>query len=136
MWTTWGHSTGNERATFQPWFVALCDALGATPPGPATDDHRFELPVRVVDREGREATNYIDAWRAGHFAIEAKAFAEGQHADAGLRRAYGQLRNYVAHVSGDAPPASSAIVPYCSRVGDGTRTRGCVVTSALLKQGD
>ncbi len=104
LWTTWGQSTGNERATFQPWFLALCEALGATPPGPAVDDYRFELPVRVVDREGRESTNFIDGWKANHFAIEAKAFTAGQNADAGLRKAYGQLRNYVAHVSGDAPP--------------------------------
>jgi hypothetical protein len=56
----WAPSTANERSSFQSWMLDLLDALGAERPVPPTDDHRFELPVRVVDREGREATNFID----------------------------------------------------------------------------
>ena len=97
-------TTANERAVFQPWMTRFCAALGVAPPESRTDDYRFELPVHVVDREGRESTNFIDCWKAGHFALEAKASGRDQRDDALLRRAYGQLRNYVAHVPGDAPP--------------------------------
>ena len=100
----WSETNANERASFQSWLIRFCEALGVAPPTPPTDDYRFELPVHVVDREGRESTNFIDCWKRQHFAIEAKAFAEGAGADRGLRKAYGQLRNYMAHVSGDAPP--------------------------------
>ena len=103
-WDNWSASTGNERAVFQSWLLGLCEALDVDPPVPPTADYRFELPVHAVDREGRESTNFIDCWKAGHFAMEAKAQADGKNTDALLRKAYGQLRNYIAHVSGDAPP--------------------------------
>src|SRR5829696_2037016 len=102
--TEWSATNANERASFQSWLIRFSEALGVAPPTPPTDDYRFELPVQVVDREGRESTNFIDCWKRGHFAMEAKAFADGAGADRGLRKAYGQLRNYMAHVSGDAPP--------------------------------
>lgn len=100
----WSATNANERASFQSWLIRFCEALDVGAPTPPTDDYRFELPVHVVDRDGRESTNFIDCWKHGHFAIEAKAFVEGAGADRGLRKAYGQLRNYVAHVPGDAPP--------------------------------
>lgn len=103
----WAGNTANERASFQSWMNAFCDALGVAPPVPPTDDYRYELPVQMVDREGRESTNFIDCWKAGHFALEAKASGERQdnvRNDSLLRRAFGQVRNYVAHVSGDPPP--------------------------------
>lgn len=108
-WDTWSASTGNERAVFQSWLLGLCEALDVDPPVPPTADYRFELPVHAVDREGRESTNFIDCWKAGHFAMEAKAQADGKNTDALLRKAYGQLRNYIAHVSGDAPPYLMAV---------------------------
>jgi hypothetical protein len=99
----WAPSTANERASFQSWMLDLLDALGVDRPVPPTDDHRFEFPVRVVDREGREATNFIDYWKAGHVAAEAKAGGGGAD-DLLLRKAFGQVRNYVAHVPGTPPP--------------------------------
>ena len=102
--SAWADASANERASFQPWLLRFCEALGVPAPEPPTDAYRFELPVAVIDREGRQAVNFIDCWKAGHFAIEAKAFGEGLGNDALLRKAYGQVRNYVAHVPGDAPP--------------------------------
>jgi hypothetical protein len=100
----WTGVEANERASFQTWFLELCAALGVPAPSPPTDDYRFELPVKVVDREGDLATNYIDAWHRGHFAMEAKMSEPGRNNDALLRRAFGQVRTYVSHVSGTPPP--------------------------------
>jgi hypothetical protein len=105
----WKDVTANERSVFQAWLVRFCEALGVSPPVPPTDRYRFELPVHIIDREGRESVNYIDCWKAGHFALEAKASGAGsaplgERDDTLLRKAFGQVRNYVAHVSGDAPP--------------------------------
>ncbi|MGI8403970.1 MAG: hypothetical protein ACR2OE_04250, partial [Thermomicrobiales bacterium] len=69
----WAGNNVNERASFQTWMLRFCEALGVATPEPPTDAYRFELPVSVVDREGRESTNFIDCWKAGHFALEAKA---------------------------------------------------------------
>ncbi|MDO8500790.1 MAG: hypothetical protein Q7S20_03015 [Gemmatimonadaceae bacterium] len=100
----WAETSVNERASFQTWMLRFCDALGVEKPDPPTNDYRFELPVSVVDREGRESINYIDCWKAGYFALEAKSSGEGPRNDSLLRKAFGQVRNYVAHVSGDPPP--------------------------------
>ena len=99
----WRDPQGSEIAIFQPWFIGLCDALGVAPPGPSLD-YCFELVVDAVDREGRESPNRIDCWKAGHFAIEAKATGSEGSNDRALRKAWGQLRNYISHVPGDAPP--------------------------------
>ena len=99
----WADTSVNERASFQTWMLRFCEALGVPTPEPPTDDYRFELPVRVVDREGRESTNFIDCWKKDHFALEAKAIGD-ERADPLLRKAFGQVRNYVAHVSGNPPP--------------------------------
>ena len=74
---SWSSNTVNERAGFQTWLIRFSEALGVETPDPPTDDYRFELPVRVMDREGRESTNFIDCWKAGHFALEAKASGGG-----------------------------------------------------------
>lgn len=102
----WAGTDANERASFQTWMLRFCEALGVATPEPPTRDYRFELPVAVMDREGRESINFIDLWKAGHFALEAKASGDdgGARNDALLRRAYGQVRNYVAHVPGEPPP--------------------------------
>jgi hypothetical protein len=99
----WAASTASERAGFQSWMLEWVEALGAEQPLPPTPEHQFELPVRVVDREGRESVNFIDYWKAGHVAVEAKALGGGAD-DLGLRKAFGQVRNYVAHVPGTPPP--------------------------------
>jgi hypothetical protein len=101
---SWKDVSANERASFQTWFLQFCDALGVPAPAPPTDDYRFELPVRVVDRDGELATNFIDAWHAGHFAMEAKMSDRSKSDDTLLRRAFGQVRTYVSHVSGTPPP--------------------------------
>ena len=105
----WKDVTANERSVFQTWLVRFCEALGVEPPVPPRDAYRFELPVHIIDREGRESTNFIDCWKTDHFALEAKASGAGnaplgERDDTLLRKAFGQVRNYVAHVSGDAPP--------------------------------
>jgi hypothetical protein len=56
----WAPNTARERAGFQSWMLEFLEALGAERPLPPTPEHQFELPVRVVDREGREAVNFID----------------------------------------------------------------------------
>jgi hypothetical protein len=51
----WQGSTANEKAVFQMWWIAVCEALGV--PGPATppsDDDRFELSISMIDREAPE----------------------------------------------------------------------------------
>ena len=100
----WAGTNVNERAAFQTWMLRFCEALGVATPDPPTASYRFELPVQVMDREGRESTNFIDCWKSGHFAIEAKASGDDRRNDSLLRKAFGQVRNYVAYVSGDAPP--------------------------------
>jgi hypothetical protein len=72
-------------------------------PLPPTPDYQFELPIKVVDKQLRESTNFIDCWKAGHFALEAKATDVPEENDGPLRRAYGQVRNYATQLPGTAP---------------------------------
>lgn len=74
---TWATPDHTERASLQPWLIHFCEALGAAAPVPPTDEYCFERAVGMVDREGRESTNFIDCWKAGHFALEAKASGGG-----------------------------------------------------------
>ena len=99
----WRNADANERASFQTWFLKFCEALDVPGPVPPHDDYRFELPVKVVDREGNETSNFIDCWKTYHFALEAKATGE-EKPERALRRAFGQVRNYAAHSFGDSPP--------------------------------
>ena len=106
----WAGNTVNEKGSFQTWFLDFCDALGVPKPVPPTDEHRFELPVKVIERDGSLTTNFIDFWKAGHVAVEAKASkgtaaeAPAPKGDLFLRKAFGQVRTYVAHVPGTPPP--------------------------------
>jgi hypothetical protein len=99
----WAQAQPAERANAQLYISELCDALGVDRPRPAGTGYQFELPVRVVARDGTESTNFIDCWYAGHFALEAK---DGDAASDALllRKAFGQVRNYAAHVPGAPPP--------------------------------
>ena len=100
----WQGNTANEKAVFQMWWIAFCEVLGV--PGPATpptDDDRFELAILTVERDGHESTNYIDYWKAGHAAVEAKASEAGRSNEQLLVKAFGQVRNYAANI-GTLPP--------------------------------
>jgi hypothetical protein len=104
MMGKWDGSTANEAASLQGFVLDLCGALGVVAPTPPSDDYRFEYPVQVVDRDGNLANNRIDCFRAGHFALEGKATGNAVADDNRMRKAFGQVRTYVAHVSGNPPP--------------------------------
>lgn len=104
MMGRWEGGAATEQAALQGFILDLCQALGVTAPTPPTDDYRFEYPVHVIDRDGNLANNRIDCYRAGHFALEGKATGHASADDNRMRRAFGQVRTYVAHVSGSPPP--------------------------------
>ena len=104
MMGRWEGGAATEQAALQGFILDLCQALGVTAPTPPTDDYRFEYPVHVIDRDGNLANNRIDCYRAGHFALEGKATGHASADDNRMRRAFGQVRTYVAHVSGNPPP--------------------------------
>lgn len=68
----WAGAEVSERANFQPYLIELCEALGVGRPGPAGSGYQFELPVKVITRDGVEVSNFIDCHRTDFFAIEAK----------------------------------------------------------------
>ncbi len=99
----WATAKAAERANAQCYLIELCHALGVEPPRPAGTGYEFEYPVKVVSRKGEEATNFVDLYKAGHFALEAKDQEDGRATDLLLRKAFGQVRNYAAHVPARAP---------------------------------
>lgn len=116
----WAGAAVSERAAFQSWALELCDALGVDRPTPPTEDYQFELPVTVTTRDGESTTNFIDFWKRSHFAMEAKATDVQDGNDKPLRKAFGQVRNYVAHVFGTPPPFLMTVdVPRTLIVWDG-----------------
>jgi hypothetical protein len=104
----WVSARAGERANLQLYLVELCDALMVGRPGPRGSGYEFELQIDAISVEGRESANFIDVWKTGHFALEGKdhdASNKGKASnEALLRRAYGQVRNYVHHVPGATPP--------------------------------
>ncbi|HET9066739.1 MAG TPA: DNA methyltransferase [Gemmatimonadales bacterium] len=102
----WRGTTLGERQAFQPWFLEFCDALGVERPAPdGSGTYCFEQPVKVITTEGALTTNFIDCWKDKHVAVEAKATGAPDGAkDVPLRKAYKQLRDYVAAVPGTIPP--------------------------------
>jgi hypothetical protein len=103
----WAGARAGERANLQLYVVELCEALLVPRPGHRGSGYEFELAIDAITVEGKESANFIDCWKAGHFALEGKddVGQEGSASNAALlRRAYGQVRNYVHHVSGEAPP--------------------------------
>jgi hypothetical protein len=100
----WAGPPVTERAAFHGWLLDFCDALGVDRPTPPTDAYTFELHVKPVDKLGNTGDGYIDLWKAGHFALEAKATGVAEENDQPLRKAFGQVRNYVSHVKGTLPP--------------------------------
>ncbi|MDP3909022.1 MAG: hypothetical protein Q8Q14_01400 [Gemmatimonadales bacterium] len=100
----WADARAAERANFQSYLIELCDALDVARPGPAGGGYQFELAIRVVTKAGDEVPNYIDCYRRDYFAIEAKDEESGRSSDLLLRRAFGQVRNYVTYAPGGMPP--------------------------------
>lgn len=100
----WASAKPAERANAQSYLIELSHALGVEPPRPAGSGYEFEYPVKVVSRSGEESTNFVDLYKAGFFALEAKDQAESRSDELLLRKAFGQVRNYAAHVPHARPP--------------------------------
>lgn len=100
----WAGVPAAERANAQSYISELSAALGVQAPQPAGSGYEFELPVKLITRDGTETQGFIDCYKTGCFILEAKDVAGGA-SDVALRRAYGQARQYAAHdPSGTAPP--------------------------------
>lgn len=100
----WSIAEPAERANAQSYVIELCHALGVEPPRPAGSGYEFEFPVKVVGRDGTESTNFVDLYKARHFALEAKDQDAGRSNDLLLRKAFGQVRTYVGHLPAERPP--------------------------------
>jgi hypothetical protein len=100
----WAYAEASERANFAPYLIDLCKALGVDGPGPAGSGYQLELTIKVITKDGIEVANYIDCFRRDFFAIEAKDQEPGRSSDLLLRRAFGQVRNYVTYAPGGMPP--------------------------------
>lgn len=102
--TRWADVPAGERANAQLYLSQLTAALGVESPRPRGSGYEFEYPVKVVSRDGRESTNFIDLYREGCFVLEAKDMAGEGSDDARLRRAFGQALSYANAVPGGPPP--------------------------------
>jgi hypothetical protein len=101
----WSTAKPAERANAQLYIVELCAALGVEPPRPAGTGYEFELPVKLIARDGTESPGFIDCYKEAHFVLEAKDYEAGRSADVLLRKAFGQARMYASHdPAGVAPP--------------------------------
>jgi hypothetical protein len=100
----WAGAASRERANYQLYLGDLCDALGVERPRPAGSGYEFEFPVKVIERNGAESSNFVDLFKRDHFVLEAKDGAIGRPDDVLLRKAYGQARSYVTHLPGKTPP--------------------------------
>lgn len=101
-----------ERANYQIYLMKLCEAIGVEEPRPAASTggrvaentaYQFEFSVQTTTRDGVVSTNYIDLYKSGCFALEAKHSAEGTSATTLLTKAFGQVSNYARDLS-DRPP--------------------------------
>lgn len=100
----WASARASERANAQSYLIELTEALGVERPGPAGTGYQFELPIRMVHRDGTESTGFADLYKEGCFLLEAKDEEEGRSTDLLLRRAFGQARGYVSYLPGELPP--------------------------------
>jgi len=91
----WKDAPAAERANAQSYLIELCHALGVEPPGPSGSGYEFEYAIPITERDGTETTNYVDCWKDGHFALEAKHLDSRESEDIKLRRAFGQAKTYV-----------------------------------------
>ena len=114
----WSDFAAAERANYQIYLMELADALGVERPRPAAPkggggrvsepagpprDFQFEYPVRSTARDLTSTTNFIDLYRAGCFALEAKDREEGASELRLLTGAFGQVSNYARDLP-ERPP--------------------------------
>lgn len=74
-----GKQGGGERAEYQHFLTELAQALGVPSPGDpgfATEDFRFEAPVRSAAVFGNLGTKRIDLYKRDCFVLEAKQSRE------------------------------------------------------------
>ena len=100
----WTGVKARERANYQLYLGELCAALDVEGPRPAGSGYEYEFPIKVVDREGKEGSNFVDLFKRDHFVLEAKDKEPGRTDELMLRKAYGQARSYVTHLPGTTPP--------------------------------
>lgn len=100
----WAEVPAGERANAQLYLSQLTEALGVETPRPRGSGYEFEFPVKVVSRDGRESTNFIDLYREGCFVLEAKDIVGEGSDEARLRRAFGQALSYANAFPGGPPP--------------------------------
>jgi hypothetical protein len=100
----WKDAKRRERSNYQLYLGGLCAALGVGGPRPAGSGYEYELPVKVVERDGKDRTNFVDLFKRDHFLLEAKDKEAGHSDEVMLRKAYGQARSYVTHLPGNTPP--------------------------------
>ncbi len=100
----WTGVKARERANYQLYLGELCAALDVEGPRPAGSGYEYEYPIKVVDREGKEGSNFVDLFKRDHFVLEAKDKEAGRTDELMLRKAYGQARSYVTHLPGTTPP--------------------------------
>ena len=98
----WADVPAGERANAQLYLSE--QALKVEPPQPRGSGYEFELPVKVVSRDGKESVNFIDLFKRGCFVLEAKDADTAGSDDARLRRAFGQALSYTHALPGGPPP--------------------------------
>ncbi len=100
----WVDAKARERSNVALYLGELCLALDVEGPRPAGSGYEYEYPVKVVDRDGNERSNFVDLFKRDHFVLEAKDKEPGRSDELMLRKAYGQARSYVTHLAGNTPP--------------------------------
>ena len=114
----WEGPRGRERRHAQTFFNELCRFLEV--PGPdedlKDDDYCFERDVKIQHPDGKTTTGQMDFYNKHHFIIEAKHGSEKGDAalgtarrgtpawDRAMRGAFGQVRQYAAHLPEGQPP--------------------------------
>src|SRR5437867_2231456 len=107
----WAGASPAERSNYQLYLIELTEALGVLRPRPATPGdveapdtaYRFDYPISVVSRAGEEATNFIDLFFGGHFALEAKDQDAATSSNRLLVKAFGQVNSYARDLP-ERPP--------------------------------
>ncbi len=107
----WSDFAAAERANYQMYLIELAEALGLERPRPAATQgkvaeglaYQFEYAVQTTTRDGTISTNFIDLYKAGCFALEAKDAEDGASTAKLLTKAFGQVSNYAKDLP-ERPP--------------------------------